>query len=168
MNKNEIISSISIEFILSKDEAEKTVDIIFEILRENLRGNKNLDIPKFGEFKVIPSDTGNDSSVRFSPSKKLLKKVNCFFSDLKKIELQYDEPEILKINDELKYTPSEEFVKQNKESEKSEDEIPLLQEEESTDEENRKKLIPEELVKLHKEIIEPRNYSEDRSKDLWG
>jgi len=70
MNKNDVILAISIEFILGRDEAEKIVDIIFKSMRESLKESKKLEIPKFGEFRVISSKTGN-KSVRFSPSKKL-------------------------------------------------------------------------------------------------
>jgi len=168
MNKSDIISATSIEFILSKNEAEKIVDIIFKIMSESLKENKNLDIPKFGEFKVISSDTSNDRSVRFSPSKKLLKKVNYFFSDLEKTELQYIEPEIIKSNDEFSYTISKEFLKQKKELEISGNNILPVKEETSTIGENVKKLISEELVKLHKEIIEFSNGSEERRNNLWG
>lgn len=168
MNKSNIVSAISIRFILNKDEAKKTVDNVFKIMTESMKDNKSLNIPKFGKFKLISSETGKDKFVRFLPSKKLSKKINYDFSDLEKKELSYSEPESVKVKDEFSYTISKEFLKQKKESEGSGENLSQVKDEIAAGEENTKKLISDELVKLHHEIIEFSQGNQEGSNNLWG
>ena len=91
MNKNDIISAVSIEFGLSKEQSEITVNNVFLNVSQALKKNKVLEIQKFGKFKLI-SDKDSElrsSDVRFTPSKKLSVRINSKFDNLKKMKIKF-------------------------------------------------------------------------------
>ena len=53
MNKNDIISAVSIEFGLSKEQSEITVNNVFLNVAQALKKNRVLEIQKFGKFKLV-------------------------------------------------------------------------------------------------------------------
>lgn len=166
MNKDEIISAFSIEFVISKEEAAKTVDTFFDLMTESIKTSKNLEISKFGEFKMISSRKQKDKSVIFYPAKRLSNSVNIYFSDLEEMDIKCDVPVNIDQNDEFDFHISKEFVKEKEESEKNQKEIESAEEEIVANGENMKKLISDELVKLHKEIIELG--ADEKRNNLWG
>ncbi|MBK8553093.1 MAG: HU family DNA-binding protein [Ignavibacteria bacterium] len=54
MDNESLISVISIEFGLSREQSEIIVNSIFRAVAQSLRKNTDLEIQKFGKFKLIP------------------------------------------------------------------------------------------------------------------
>lgn len=156
MNKEKIKSTISIEFGLNKLEADKIIDTIFEAMTECFQEKKNLEIGKFGKFKIVKQkNLANNisKSLKFIPANKLAKKINHNFDELKKIELQIsDYPEIAAPID-----PTEQEKKFLKEKIITADSDNNL---------GQRKLISDDLVKLHREITEDKDKRE--AKNIWG
>ena len=157
MNKEKIKSAISIEFGLNKLDADKVVEKIFDTMSECFQENKNLEIEKFGKFKIIKANNPQNNiskSLQFFPVKKLAKKINHNFNDMEEIELQIrDYPEIavpLKSAEQEKKFLKEKII---------------VSETKST--EGQRKLISDDLVKLHREITES-NEDEPGAKNVWG
>jgi len=161
----EIISVISIEYVLSRDTSEKIVFNIFETIKEVFNIRNNLNIPKFGDFIIEKNKSlnkGKDYSIKFIPSKKLSRKVNYYFNDLKTVET--DLPilkEVLNIkenneenNKEFEFAISEDFKNEYKEICKDKDENIIEGNYTSFDIEIKTKLISDETIKLHKEITD--------------
>lgn len=166
MNKKEIISAVSIEFGLSKQQAEKTVNIIFLNFAQTLKKNKSIDIQKFGKFRLTSDkDSGLKSGeIKFNPSRKLSVRVNSKFDNLKKVKIKFGSAPVVKEsfktvagltdNTDIKIiskTPAAAVSKNENEN------IPV-----------QRKLISEDLVKLHKEITNDKNDEPSAGKNLWG
>ncbi|HMS64131.1 MAG TPA: hypothetical protein PKD83_02625, partial [Ignavibacteria bacterium] len=106
---------------------------------------------KFGEFKSISFD-----KVFFKPSKKLQRKINYNFNNLEIAEIEFQENQFTDDQNEFEYKMSEEFKNNYKEICESAEENG-----ESSFEETvltvKKKLISDELIKLHNEITDCNN-----------
>ena len=166
MNKNDIISAVSIEFGLSKEQSEITVNNVFLNVSQALKKNKVLEIQKFGKFKLI-SDKDSElrsSDVRFTPSKKLSVRINSKFDNLKKMKIKFGSAPV--IIDDYKLP-----VKNNEKSSKIKNDDITSQEkpkEEKINMQGQRKLISEDLVKLHKEITKEENDESSQANNLWG
>lgn len=145
--KKEIAFEIASEFKLTDTDSEAIVNIIFCTLKESFRKNKIVFIQKFGEFK----NTSNNKIV-FRPCKKLCKRINYCFNDLEIVEVRLEE-KIIEEQNEFEYSISEEFMKNYKEiCESGEADSESIIKSESFP--GKKKLISDELIKLHNEIVE--------------
>ena len=166
MNKNDIISAVSIEFGLSKEQSEITVNNVFLNVSQALKKNKVLEIQKFGKFKLIADKDSElrSSDVRFTPSKKLSVRINSKFDNLKKMKIKFGSAPV--IIDDYKLP-----VKNNeKSSEIKNDDITSQEKpkEEKINMHGQRKLISEDLVKLHKEITKEENDESSQANNLWG
>jgi nucleoid DNA-binding protein len=166
MNKNDIISAVSIEFGLSKEQTEITVNNIFINIAQSFKKNKVLEIQKFGKFKLTAEKDSKVklAEVRFSPSKKLSVRVNSKFDNLKKTKIKFGSVPI--INDNLG-SP----VKKNENpSEIKKSEINAKEEpkEVKINAQSQRKLISDDLVKLHKEITKDDKDDSSSTNNLWG
>ena len=168
--KNEIVSALSVQFNISKEDASDFSECIFNTIKYCFRKNKNLDIPKLGEFKTIKDNSVESRhSVNFIPVKKLAKIINHYFNGLKPEEQKYTEiySEYSDLIPEFKI--SEEFKSEYKELCKERGDI-------LKDEVNynagygiRKKLISDELIELHKEITNSVSSEKtEKRTNLWG
>ena len=165
MNKSDIISAVSIEFGLSREQAERTVNSLFTIIGQTLKKNKVLEIQKFGKF-LLTSDKENEaetSEIKFAPSKKLSVRVNGKFDNLKKVKLKFGSvPDINEYTD----SPIEKIAKP------SENNNPEITAPESKDDkiitQGQRKLISDDLVKLHKEITKEDKDESGSVHNLWG
>ena len=166
MNKNDIISAVSIEFGLSKEQSEITVNNVFLSVSQALKKNKFLEIQKFGKFKLI-ADKDSESryaEVRYIPSRKLSVRINSKFDNLKKTKIKFrTAPEI---EDDFK----SQIEKNEKSSEIKNDDITSQEKpkEEKINMQGQRKLISEDLVKLHKEITKDENDEPSPANNLWG
>lgn len=165
MDKDTIISAISIEFGLSKEQSEIIVSNIFGSIVQSLRKNKNLEIQKFGKFKLILDKDSKTYIIKFTPSKKLSIRANSNFEGLKKVKLRQD---FLKINEDVS-----EYKIPETQSEKEPDILPPVIVE-AIKEDNEiiitglpRKLISDDLIKLHKEITKEEENEPSKS-NLWG
>ena len=206
MNRDDIISAVSIEFGLSNIQSEKVVTGIFNSIAQELKKNSGFEFKKFGKFKLITDKekTPKLSSVRFTPSKKLSQRVNSNFENLKKIKLKNDlifsaertvemDPgkennksvgAIKTSGDEIqssKTISGKSFVKKQPDIdfEKTDRLVKSpgkqIQPEKETEQNlsGQRKLISEDLIKLHKEITEEDKTEKDikdisSDTNLWG
>ena len=206
MNRDDIISAVSIEFGLSNIQSEKVVTGIFNSIAQELKKNSGFKFKKFGKFKLITDKekTPKLSSVRFTPSKKLSQRVNSNFENLKKIKLKNDlifsaertvemDPgkennksvgAIKTSGDEIqssKTISGKSFVKKQPDIdfEKTDRLVKSpgkqIQPEKETEQNlsGQRKLISEDLIKLHKEITEEDKTEKDikdisSDTNLWG
>ncbi len=159
MDKDRIVSAISIEFGLSNNSSEKIVNSIFFHLLQGLMKNNVLKIRKFGKFKLLTDKKNEDISVRFTPSKKLSSRVNGNYENLKKIRLRSEVYGRIKIKsqtdsaDKILYRDKK-YDGGNKESE-------------AAIADAGRKLIPDDLIKLHEEIVKAKDTKQSDT-DLWG
>lgn len=166
MNKSDIISAVSIEFGLSKEQAERTVNSLFTITGQTLKKNKVLEIQKFGKFRLT-SDKENEagtSEIKFAPSKKLSVRVNGKFDNLKKVKIKFGSAPDIK--DFQISTPD----KNDKPAGPKQPETDIS--EQSNEDKiipgGQRKLISEDLVKLHKEITKEDKDEAGPVNNLWG
>lgn len=141
----EIKSTISIEFGLNISEARNIVDNIFRTISECLNKSNCIEIEKFGKFKSA------QGKIRFIPSKKFSNIINYNFTGLKEIELQIE-----------KYTLKEKPLTCEELEKKFLKEGIIKEKEESI---VQRKLIPDDVVKLHNEITKEK---QDGKKNIWG
>lgn len=166
MNKNDIISAVSIEFGLSKEQSEITVNNVFLNIAQTLKKNKVLEIQKFGKFKLITDKDSElrSADVRFTPSKKLSVRINSKFDNLKKVKIKFGTAPVIidkhilpvKKNEKPSEIKNDDITSQDKPRE----EKIIIQ--------GQRKLISEDLVKLHKEITKEENDESSPSNNLWG
>jgi len=166
MNKNDIIAAVSIEFGLSKEQSETTLNNVFLNVVQTLKKNRALEIQKFGKFKLITEKENELKSleVRFTPSKKLSVRINSKFDNLKKVKIKFGTAPV--VNDDFKS-----LIEKNEKSSELKMEDIYSQEkpkEEKTNIQGQRKLISEDLVKLHKEITKEENDDSTPSNNLWG
>lgn len=91
MNKEKIISAVSIDIGLSKEKAEKVVNAVFDTVMKALKKDGELAIQKFGRFKFCSeNDNERSSRIKFIPAKKLALRVNSDFRNLKKAKIKKD------------------------------------------------------------------------------
>lgn len=92
MDKEKIISAVSIDIGLSKEKSEKVVNAVFDSVMKALKKEGELAIQKFGRFKIY-SESDNDKSgrIKFIPAKKLSLRVNSDFRNLKKVKIKKDQ-----------------------------------------------------------------------------
>lgn len=166
MNKNDIISAVSIEFGLSKEQTEITVNNIFINIAQSLKKNKVLEIQKFGKFKLAAEKDSEVKldEVRFSPSKKLSVRVNSKFDNLKKTKIKFGSVPIINytLRSPVKNNENPSEIKKsdiNSKEEPKEVKINLL---------SQRKLISDDLVKLHKEITKEDKDESSSTNNLWG
>lgn len=168
MNKAVIKSDISIEFALSIKEAGRIVDIVFDVLEDFVKRNKNFEIRKFGKFSSVAvksSDNKKHRPLTFTPSKKLSRRANYNFENLKKVKIQVKDKIEIEQPDDFDHSLPDDFVK--KIIEQSEDVINVESEEQVEPVKSARILIPDNLIKLHKEITEDDKKEPDK-KNLWG
>lgn len=168
MNKAVIKSAISIEFALSIKEAGRIVDIVFDVLEDFVKRNKNFEIRKFGKFSSVTvksSDEKKQRTLTFNPSKKLSKRANYNFDNLKKVKIQVTDKIEIEQPDDFDHNLPDDFVKQI--IEKSEDDINIVLEEQAEPVKGARILIPDNLIKLHKEITQD-DKKEPGKENLWG
>lgn len=168
--KNKIISALSDQFKISKEDAGVFNECIFNTIKDCFRKNRKTEIPKLGEFKNIENNSAElRNSVNFIPLKKLAKNINHYFNGLKP-ELQKYKDIYSEYSDSVpEFKISEEFKSEYKEiCKESEDQF--------KDEVNyndvygiRKKLISDELIELHKEITNTvSSEGTEKRTNLWG
>lgn len=170
LSKSGIAQAISAELKLIPEAASKLTENIFSSAADCFRNYTSIFIPKFGEFKPVKRKSEElIYTVEFFPSKKLSKKINCRFNNLKQVKLNFKELYSEYSDKGLDYVISEEF--RNKYKEICSESETLLNDEETiiTEPEVRKKLISDELIELHKEIVNPFNGRvNDNKTNLWG
>jgi len=166
MNKNDIISAVSIEFGLSKEQSEITVNNVFLNVAQALKKNRVLEIQKFGKFKLVADKESvlRSAEVRFAPSRKLSLRINSKFDNLKKVKIKFGTAPDIK--DDFK----SQIEKNEKSSEiKNNDNTSQAKpKEEKINIQGQRMLISEDLVKLHKEITKEENDESSPANNLWG
>lgn len=181
---DKIKSAVSIEFGMSKKKAGNAVEAILTGLSGQLAKGKNIELQKFGKMivSVKKGDTSGNKIISFVPSKKLAKRVNNNFENLKKVKMKTGElnlniediPEMNEREDKLILTKSEDKFEFKisedfkKEIQKDIGEPEIIIEDKEPAFANPKKLISENLVKLHKEIIQENKDASDEETNLWG
>lgn len=170
LDLKEIVSALSVEFNINKEDAVIFAVCILNTIKDCFRKNRNIEIPKLGEFKTIKSNSGElRYSVNFIPVKKIAKNINHYFNGLKPEVQKYKEiySEYSDLVPEFKI--SEEFMNEYKEMCKEREDI-LKDEVNYNDGYGiRKKLISDELIELHKEITNTVSSEKTEKKtNLWG
>lgn len=160
-----LISEISSEFKLTIDEAAVIINQIIDMLKEYFLIYKKIEFPKFGEFKIkrkIKPDNEEVFTVKFNPSKKIALKVNSDFSHLQ--ELKMNRIKFPEINYYSHSVQSKQELIQDFSAVRSNSEVinkSADQHKETTQfPGERKKIISDELIKLHKEIIDSEKKSD--------
>lgn len=164
-----IINDLSIEFILSKKDSEMIILLMLFNMRYCFEKKKDFSLENFGDFKVQNKKSKN-TSVRFLPAKKLSKRANYNFNNLEVCKIHTEIPGTLIENENLSFKLMDDFreVLLNDD----EEDTKVIQEAETlkSDSENKgmRKLISEEVVKLHKEITDKENeIQKDKNTNLW-
>ncbi|MEO8446282.1 MAG: HU family DNA-binding protein [bacterium] len=148
MNKEQIKTAVSIEFGLHKAEAGNIVDTIFEEITLCILKNKKLELKKFGKFRL--SKDKKRKHIEFIPAGKLARKINSDFEGLEKVSVEWVKQEE-KEPAPIQKTPIETPAVTS----------PITQEV------PQRKLISDDLVKLHREITkEEKEVPKVRS--IWG
>lgn len=140
----EIKQALSIKYGLSIQETFNVVDNIFKTLSSMITDENDIRLKGFGKFKMKRPE-----EIFFTPSRKLVKKMNKAFNALDEVELTLpEEPEIpeFPIDDEL--------------SDVAIEKKPAIVKETA-----QRKLVSDTLLKLHKEITGDDN---EEKKNLWG
>ena len=77
MSRSELISGVSIQCGISRQEAESILNSIFRNISNSLNGGKDVKIKSFGEFKPRAVLNGIERTDRteFKPAKKLNSKI---------------------------------------------------------------------------------------------
>ncbi len=166
MNKNDIISAVSIEFGLSKEQTEITVNNIFINIAQSFKKNKVLEIQKFGKFKLTAEKDSKAklAEVRFSPSKKLSVRVNSKFDNLKKTKIKLRSVPVRNNNPGSPVRKNEELPEIKKSDFNAKEEPKEVK----INTQGQRKLISDDLVKLHKEITKEDRDDSTSANNLWG
>lgn len=145
MSKEKIISAASIDFGLSKEKAEKTVNAVFDTVLKALNKEGELSIQKFGSFKKYSGkDNEGKSKIKFTPAKKLALRINSDFKNLKKVKLKKN---LIAFEKEFKKYEVNLLRPDNLSDELSENQGWV-----NSKSGSRKILISDDLINLHKEI----------------
>lgn len=148
MEKSSIKSAISIEYGLSREQSDRVVKSIFSNLSDYFIKNKKVEIQKFGKFKPVSAKSSDDSKeikIKFIPSKKLANRINSNFEHLEKVKIRVDEA-VINIAERIRDKAVDETTNQNKSTE-------VLTEEKNAPDTKPRKLLSEDLIKLHEEIV---------------
>lgn len=152
----EIINGMMIKFSLNADEARKIFDNIFSFVKESLLNGKKFKAELFGEFKSVklnPKD--RHAEVVFKSSKNLKAKTNYEFDNLKVCRIYIQKPEVFEEKEKFEFKISEEFRSKIKNFGQSEViHTSDIESETMKMSNNLKRLISEELLKLHREITD--------------
>ncbi|MDQ3022078.1 MAG: HU family DNA-binding protein [Bacteroidota bacterium] len=180
MNKNDIKSEVSIEFGLSIEKAGRIVDSIFYAIADSLRKSKDIELRKFGKINIISKKDSQNNKLKkiiYFPSKKLAKSVNYNFENLTEQKIKSAVKEFDNSDkDKFDYKMSDEFIKEFKENkeevldiivEYNEQKLEINIEDNVKSTKAGRQLIPDNLVKLHKEITEEET-KENEKNNLWG
>ena len=166
----EIVSALSVQFNVNKEDAGIFALCIINTIKDCFRKNRNIEIPKLGEFKTINSiSTEFRQSVYFIPVNKLAKNINNYFNDLKPEVHKYKEiySEYSDLVPEFKI--SEEFMNGYKEMCKEREDLLIDEVNNNGGYGIRKKLISDELIELHKEITNSVSSEKtEKRTNLWG
>ncbi|MDZ4710842.1 MAG: HU family DNA-binding protein [bacterium] len=155
MNKDQIKTAVSIEFGLHKAEAGNIVDTIFEEITMCIIKNKKLELKKFGKF--ILSKDKKRKYIEFIPAGKFAGKINNDFEDLEKVSVKW-----VKMRQEQDTAP----IHKSDNPKLSATETPALSSP-ITQEVTQRKLISDDLVKLHLEITKEEN-DIPKVRNIWG
>lgn len=153
---DEITNNISLRFFINANDSVKIVNLFFNGISKCLNEGKSFKAAGFGEFKVTGYDSvSKTKTIKLILSRKLSGKINNDFDNLKVKRIYRQLPEILIDRDEFNFTISDEFKQQMKmQSEPDVVKPEQLEKEILSVSSNLKRLISEELLKLHKEITE--------------
>ena len=160
MNRTELISGVSIQCGISRQEAESILNSIFKNISNSLKEGEDVKIKSFGEFKPRASLNGIERTDRteFKPAKKFYSKINKLYEYLTPSRKIYDKTRLENIYNEFgikDFIPADihsEKINENKLTENNE--LP------------EKRLISDKLINLHNEIVNPEKKSV--KKNLWG
>ncbi len=170
MNKKQLASMISIEFALSADQAAVVIDNVFENIISHTRKKGKLIIPKFGEFKLVSKKNPVNNkyiTIEFLISKKLAGGVNSYFDNLSEVTLPLDNSvQVLTQNDlSDEVLDNLEVMEKKQIDPQGEPKIKPPHDPNHTGKQRR--LIPDDLVKLHKEITKEESVKASDT-NLWG
>lgn len=150
MNTADIKSLVSIKFGLSISEADLFVANTFSIILSRLAKEKSVGIDSFGKFKSANGD------IRFIPSGKLERKVNMSFNNLETVTIEAET--------KVPFDQQEDEYGEISVLNKTED---VKEESAKSTDTSQRRLISEDVVKLHNEIIKKEN-TDDDTFNLWG
>lgn len=170
MNRSELISGVSIQCGISRQEAESVLNSIFRRISKSLNDGEDVKIKSFGEFKPRSSISGIERTDRteFNPAKKFKSKLNRLYEYMSSSRKIYDKIKLENIFNEFGI---KDFVPADKSSEKENEQF----EKDKFNTENilseniqlpEKRLISDKLIDLHNDIVNPEKKSS--KKNLWG
>ncbi|HMQ69555.1 MAG TPA: HU family DNA-binding protein [Ignavibacteria bacterium] len=149
MNKEKIISAVSIDLGLSKEKAEKAVNAVFDTIIKVMQKEDEFSIQKFGSFRRSGGkDNDVKKKIRFIPAKKLALRINSDFRNLKKVKVIKDLNDSEKLYSKYEIDLSQpEYRSADQMSDNS-----LSSGWVNSKSGSRKILISDDLINLHKEI----------------
>ncbi|MFZ1320419.1 MAG: HU family DNA-binding protein [Ignavibacteria bacterium] len=170
MSRSELISGVSIQCGISRQEAESILNSIFRNISNSLNGGKDVKIKSFGEFKPRAVLNGIERTDRteFKPAKKLNSKINKLYEYLSPSRKIYDKIKLENIYNEFGII---DFVPFDNHSEKENEQFERdkINTENNLSENNElpeKRLISDKLIDLHNDIVNTEKKSS--KKNLWG
>ncbi len=168
MNRSELISGVSIQCGISRQEAELILDSMFKNISRSFLSEPVLKIKSFGEFnvKAVTSENKSSGKIRFTPTEKLHSKANKIFENLSPVRKVFDNNKLNNIlnsnritefdtgfvSDEFEEDLTEEIIN----SERTKEEIELPE----------RRLLPDKVIDLHNDIVNSGRLSD--KKNLWG
>ena len=88
MNKEEIIKKIAEQASLSKDNAKKALEAVFQVITESLKNEEPVAISGFGTFKVTKRAATKGRNSRTGDLSILLLKLSLYFLLVKISKMQ--------------------------------------------------------------------------------
>jgi len=168
LNRSELISGVSIQCGISRQEAELILDSMIKNFSRSFLSEPVLKIKSFGDFNVksVSSEINPLRKIRFTPSEKLHTKVNKIFENLSPVRKVFDNN---KLNNILNSNGITEFDKGFISNELEEDLTEEIINSEKTIEEielPERRLLPDKVIDLHNDIVNSGRNSD--KKNLWG
>ncbi|MBK8984136.1 MAG: HU family DNA-binding protein [Ignavibacteria bacterium] len=168
MNRTELISGVSIQCGISRQEAELILDSMIDNISRSFLSEPVLKVKSFGEFKVkaVNSEINSANKIHFTPSEKLHSKANKIYVNLSPVRKVFDKN---KLNNILNTFEVTEFKSGTNAEEKEDDVSDEIMNVEKTEEENElpeRRLLPDKVIDLHNDIVNSGKPSD--KKNLWG
>lgn len=156
MNSEEIINRMMIKFSINDEDATMIFKNIFSTVRDFLLKGKKFKAGSFGEFQSVKLNSKDrHAEVIFKSSGKLKAKTNYEFENLKVCRIYIQKPEVFEEKEQFEFEITEEFKSKLKDLKENEFvQTTDIESETVKISNNLKRLISEELLKLHREITD--------------
>ncbi|MBV6478013.1 MAG: hypothetical protein HGGPFJEG_00760 [Ignavibacteria bacterium] len=150
-----IMNELMLKFLLTESEATEIFEIIISGVRECLLKNKKFKSGVIGEFKLVTLGAdGKQTEVILRNSDYVKSKINRDYDNLKVRKIYIQKPDAFEEKEKFDFKISDDFRNKIKESSNEKTGFQDIESETKKMNLNLRKLISDELLKLHREITE--------------